>query len=328
MPSGVRRETDGTARPLSNIVEVSSQATESLAIEQQQPLTTLERNEHRSQRGGLDRDHRRNERSRDCAVRRRASESSLPSPPAHRRKGSKTHGRPNELADPLEQPFDASVEPLRPLHHVAKPLPAAMIPVTRLDVPGPEESDFQLAPAVAAASSSDVLSRPELKPVKQLSLAIDASSALYTGGSTIDGQVSIDISAEKSSMWHRSAPVLAVMDVTLELIGAAMSDGRQHVFHHQSEQLVDFARPPPRHMILDPIPNGDGSWNLVPSHTSLPFRLQLPLSVGPPPFRSRHASIKYMLSATVRVRHDRKLLVCRVSREATILTAQDGTSTS
>lgn len=61
--------------------------------------------------------------------------------------------------------------------------------------------------------------------------------------------------------------------------------------------------PPPYNMVesqdqisLDPF------WHLVPSVTNFPFILSLPLDVGPPPFQSKRARIRYVLCITPLIR--------------------------
>jgi hypothetical protein len=72
-------------------------------------------------------------------------------------------------------------------------------------------------------------------------------------------------------------------------------------------------------------PDADSFWSLIPSFTSLPFVISLPLDTGPPPFHSKHARIRFVLCATILIKDgDRRYLV-RCSEDVSVLPTYDRT---
>ncbi|TID24201.1 hypothetical protein E6O75_ATG02566 [Venturia nashicola] len=67
----------------------------------------------------------------------------------------------------------------------------------------------------------------------------------------------------------------------------------------------------------------DPFWMLAASNSSLPFLLSLPLDVGPPPFYSKHARIRYLLAVTLLVRDQGKQYLVRASQEVSVLSVYD-----
>ncbi|KAJ4360831.1 uncharacterized protein N0V89_001398 [Didymosphaeria variabile] len=67
----------------------------------------------------------------------------------------------------------------------------------------------------------------------------------------------------------------------------------------------------------------DPFWHLVPSITNLPFSMSLPLNVGPPPFQSKNARIRYVLCISLLIRDQGKQYIVRVSEDVTVLSVYD-----
>lgn len=90
--------------------------------------------------------------------------------------------------------------------------------------------------------------------------------------------------------------------------------------------LIDEAHPPPIEMARPNQPMSDQLWGIMPSNTILPFRLDLPVKLGPPPYISKKNSITYLISVLVEAKVDGMRAYVRESEEVTVLTVHDRTS--
>nr|GFD18299.1 hypothetical protein [Tanacetum cinerariifolium] len=90
-------------------------------------------------------------------------------------------------------------------------------------------------------------------------------------------------------------------------------------------ELIDEDHPPPSHMVYDqkPVSSHDLFWHLMPSFTNLAFSLSLPLNVGPPPFHSKNARIRYTLCVSLLIRDHGKQYIVRSSDDVTVLSVYD-----
>ncbi|KAL8636232.1 MAG: hypothetical protein Q9228_006354, partial [Teloschistes exilis] len=70
-------------------------------------------------------------------------------------------------------------------------------------------------------------------------------------------------------------------------------------------------------------PMSDRLWEIMPSNTILPFRLDLPVKLGPPPYLSKRNSITYLISVLVEAKIDGMRAYVRESEEVTVLTVHD-----
>lgn len=64
-------------------------------------------------------------------------------------------------------------------------------------------------------------------------------------------------------------------------------------------------------------------WDVIPSDSVLPFRLDLPVDMGPPPYQSKKVGISYWLSTLAEFRILGKKQFVRESQEITVLTVHD-----
>lgn len=148
-------------------------------------------------------------------------------------------------------------------------------------------------------------------------------SPLFVGGSTVEGTIRIVID-EAERTRHRKT--LTMERLQIDLIGVEeVSGGRRHVFIDLGNELVDAAHPPPEEMIQahQSLTPQERAWVLIPCAQELPFMLRLPLEVGPPPFQSRHARIRYVLCATLHIRDGGRPLSVRTSQSTAILSVYD-----
>lgn len=177
---------------------------------------------------------------------------------------------------------------------------------------------------VASTSSGDILDHPtHLHP--RLKADLQIAAPLFVGGSTVEGVVRIVVD-EAERVRHRKT--LTLERVSLDLLGVEeLSGSKRYVFLALGNELVDVSHPPPSDMVeslKDTISQGR-SWILIPSVTKLPFLLTLPLEVGPPPFQSKHARIRYVLSATLRIKDAGRELCVRSSQDTSVLSVYDRT---
>jgi hypothetical protein len=119
---------------------------------------------------------------------------------------------------------------------------------------------------------------------------------------------------------------LAIGRISIDLLGVEeLSSSKREVFLNLACELLDSDNPPPHNMVdslkqLSPI---DPFWALAPSVSTLPFVLSLPLDVGPPPFNTKHARIRYVLAATMLIRDQGKQYLVRSSQEISVISVYD-----
>ena len=168
----------------------------------------------------------------------------------------------------------------------------------------------------------DIIEVPEIKHPR-LSLRTVVGSPLFIGGATIEGEVRVIVENKKSRRARRLQPVLLLERATIDLLGIETCNGNNHVFRSLAMELIDDAHPPPAAMVVSTKVRFDQSWELIPSNTKIPFRLNLPIDMGPPPYRSRHADIRYVLCTTMTLQIEGRRSHVRDSQEIPILTVHD-----
>jgi hypothetical protein len=157
----------------------------------------------------------------------------------------------------------------------------------------------------------------------RLTVELHVGSSLFVGGASIDGNVRITVNELERSRHRRQ---LAISRISIDLLGVEeASGGKRAIFLNLASELINSDRPPPYRMVESLKQNSpiDPFWLLTPSISSLPFSLTLPLEVGPPPFQSKHARIRYMLAATVLIRDQGKQYLVRSSRGLSVLSVYD-----
>lgn len=154
-------------------------------------------------------------------------------------------------------------------------------------------------------------------------LGLDLSASLFVGGSSIEGVVQISID-DAERIRHRRT--LAIARISIDLLGLEeMSGNKRSVFLNLATELIDDENPPPQNMVdsQNQIGRDDPFWQLIPSITSLPFSMSLPLNVGPPPFQSKSARIRYVLCVSLLIRDQGKQYIVRISDDVTVLSVYD-----
>ena len=157
----------------------------------------------------------------------------------------------------------------------------------------------------------------------RIELGLDLSAGIFVGGGSIEGTAQITID-DAERIRHRRT--LDIARISIDLLGLEeMGGNRRCVFLNLATELIDEDHPPPQHMVYEQKPIGfnDLFWHLIPSVTKLPFSLNLPLNVGPPPFHSRNARIRYTLCASLLIRDRGKQYIVRTSEDVTVLSVYD-----
>jgi hypothetical protein len=154
-------------------------------------------------------------------------------------------------------------------------------------------------------------------------LGLDLSASLFVGGGSIEGTVQINVDDADRT---RNKKTLAIARISIDLLGLEEINGnRRSVFLNLATELIDEDNPPPQNMVDSPeqIGRDDPFWHLMPSITNLPFSMSLPLNVGPPPFQSKNARIRYVLCVSLLIRDQGKQYIVRASEDVSVLSVYD-----
>ncbi|KAL7772533.1 hypothetical protein CFE70_002492 [Pyrenophora teres f. teres 0-1] len=157
----------------------------------------------------------------------------------------------------------------------------------------------------------------------RIELGLDLSAGIFVGGGSIEGTVQINVD-DAERIRHRRT--LDIARISVDLLGTEeVSGNRRAVFLNLATELLDEQNPPPQNMVdtQEPIGSDDLFWHLMPSMTNLAFNLSLPLNVGPPPFHSRNARIRYILCVSLLIRDQGKQYIVRTSEDVSVLSVYD-----
>lgn len=160
----------------------------------------------------------------------------------------------------------------------------------------------------------------------RIELGLDLSAGIFVGGGSIEGTVQINID-DAERIRHRRT--LDIARISIDLLGTEeVSGNRRAVFLNLATELIDEDNPPPQNMVDTQRPIGPENvfWHLMPSMTNLAFNLSLPLNVGPPPFYSRNARIRYIICVSLLVRDQGKQYIVRTSEDVAVLSVYDRTA--
>lgn len=172
----------------------------------------------------------------------------------------------------------------------------------------------------------DIIDFPQV-PHPRIVLAIRLSAPVFIGGATAEGAVELTIDGgSKPSRAGRKLASMSVDRISVALVGIEQSGARRHMFTCLMTDLIDDAHPPPVEMAPPNQPVSDRLWEVNPSKTTLPFRLDLPVMLGPPPFRSKKNNISYLISVLVEAKVDWRRVYVRKSEDIMVLTVHDRAS--
>jgi hypothetical protein len=175
---------------------------------------------------------------------------------------------------------------------------------------------------VRGCQPHDILEFPTHRHPR-VSVELLIGSPIHVGGGSIEGTVRVVVD-DAERVRHKR--VLAVGRISVDLLGVEeISSGKKACFLNLATELVDGAHPPPLELVesANQISPTDPFWLLRPSQTDLPFMISLPLDVGPPPFQSKHAKIRYIVCVTFLVRDSGTKYFVRCSEDVVVLSVDD-----
>ncbi|KAI4233085.1 MAG: hypothetical protein LQ349_004610, partial [Xanthoria aureola] len=192
--------------------------------------------------------------------------------------------------------------------------------------PGPSAEKLRRAPSrtfIPLALPIDILDFPRI-PHTRINLAISLSSSVLMGGATAEGVVKLAIDGGlKRTKASAKLATMSIDRMSVSIVGIERSGARQYMFTCLMTDLIDEAHPPPVDMAPPDQPVSDRMWEVKPSATVLPFRLDLPIMLGPPPYKSKKNAITYLISVLVEAKIGGKRSYVRESEEVTVLTVHD-----
>ena len=189
----------------------------------------------------------------------------------------------------------------------------------------PERHDVRKTPSRTIIPTSvpvDIVDFPNvLHP--RIGVDMTLSAPVFVGGATIEGDVHVMIDKGQNDDRKKFRPTLSISRIVVSLIGIERFNGRQRIFRRLATDLLDEAHPPPPEMSPTGNLPAKGSLEVLPSTSTLPFSLDLPVAVGPPPYAAKRQGILYLLSTTIEAKIRGKQEFVRKSREVVVLSVHD-----
>lgn len=144
------------------------------------------------------------------------------------------------------------------------------------------------------------------------------------GGGTVEGQLNLVIDAGAIQNCRKSKATISLGRISVDVLGVEeLSDAKRWIFRSLATELIDQAHPPPANMVASSVPPPDTFWELVPSTAMFPFRLNLPVNMGPPPYHSKTARIRYVLCTSILIKIGGQPFQVRESQDISILSVHD-----
>jgi Arrestin (or S-antigen), C-terminal domain len=159
----------------------------------------------------------------------------------------------------------------------------------------------------------------------RVELSAHLPSPLFVGGGTIEGHIKLEVSEDNHSKKNKFKQV-SISRLSLDVIGVEeVNDGRRWVFLSLGSELLDDSHPPPPALVdsKNSQLESELSWTLKHASAVIPFCINLPLNLGPPPYLSRQASIRYILSPTAHIKVGEKRTLVRQTWNIQMLTVHD-----
>ena len=158
----------------------------------------------------------------------------------------------------------------------------------------------------------------------RVTMSLNLPAPLSVGGGTIEGQVSLIVDGGNER--RTRADEIFISTLSIDVYGIEeINDGRRWIFLSLATQLFDLDHPPPASLVITqtPISQSELFWPLKQSTAVLPFCVHLPLNVGPPPYSSKQASIRYMICPTLVIKTGGKKSTIRQASNIQVLTVHD-----
>ncbi|KAK7523849.1 hypothetical protein IWZ03DRAFT_339210, partial [Phyllosticta citriasiana] len=171
-------------------------------------------------------------------------------------------------------------------------------------------------------SSGEILEFPTHRHPR-VAVELQIGAPLFVGGGSLEGNVKVTVEDVERTRHKRA---LYISRISIDLLGAEeMCTGKRDIFLNLATELIDADNPPPLNMVESQkqCSPTDPFWLMKPSVTTIPFSLSMPLDVGPPPFQSKLAQIRYVLCATLLIRDKGTQYLVRTSQDVSVLSVYD-----
>lgn len=159
----------------------------------------------------------------------------------------------------------------------------------------------------------------------RVDMTVRLPSPLFVGGGTIEGQIALKVDANASN--RSKLKPMHISKLSIDIIGVEeVSDGRRWIFLSLATELFDQAHPPPPSLVSsqDSVSRTEQLWPLKScSAAAIPFCINLPLNIGPPPYLSRQAGIRYLFCPTAVIKVSYKQYIIRQTWNIQMLTVHD-----
>lgn len=182
---------------------------------------------------------------------------------------------------------------------------------------------------VRPSRRADIIEVPSARHPR-VDLALHVPAPLFVGGGTIEGQIQLIVDGGSNTGLSATPKVPVLLSgLSIDVIGVEEVGDRRWVFLSLASELFDADHPPPASVVSSKAahqPEAEGApllWPLKPCKVTLPFSLNLPLNLGPAPYVSRQARIRYVLCPTASIKVGEKQYIIRQSWNIQMLTVHD-----
>jgi hypothetical protein len=158
----------------------------------------------------------------------------------------------------------------------------------------------------------------------RIDMSVQLPAPLFVGGGTIEGHVNIAVDGGPHQA-PKAKPIF-ISKLTIDVIGVEeVNDGRRWIFLSLGTDVFNESHPPPMTLVNSQIPvsHSELFWALKPAYASIPFCVNLPLNIGPPPYASKQAGIRYFVCPTVAIKSGGKQSIIRQFCNIQMLTVYD-----
>jgi hypothetical protein len=154
-------------------------------------------------------------------------------------------------------------------------------------------------------------------------MSLRLAAPLFVGGGTIEGQIRLTV--DRGTLQRSKLNPIYISKLSIDVIGVEeVSDGRRWIFLSLATELFDEDHPPPPSLVTSQLSShSELFWLLKPASVSLPFCVNLPLNVGPPPYSSKVAGIRYYICPTVILKTGGKQSALRQLCSVQLMTVHD-----
>ena len=177
---------------------------------------------------------------------------------------------------------------------------------------------------IRTSAPLDVIENGSLRHPR-LDMTVRLPSPLFVGGGTIEGQINLKVDAHATN--KSKLKPMHICSLSIDIIGVEeVTDGRRWIFLSLATELFDQAHPPPPSLVSsqDSASSSEQLWPLKSlSAAAVPFCINLPLNIGPPPYLSKQAAIRYLFCPTAMIKIGDKQCIIRQTWNIQMLTVHD-----